>query len=160
MKKFLFIILTTLIACQKEKSGNIHYGIETNVLISLEGENGGDLLDNNIEFEKIKLESFGKEGEKTLPFDITLETISPEAFVVHPPKSKNELNSLELYLLYMHPTSTTVINWNNGLDADTLTGKISYDKKRDLFKINKLFLNGNLVTSFENNKERSIVIKK
>ena len=58
MRRFLFIILTTLVVCQKEKSGNMHYGIETNVLISLEGENGEDLLDNNIEFEKIKLESF------------------------------------------------------------------------------------------------------
>lgn len=159
MKRILFLILISFVSCQKDSS-KMHYDIDTNLIIGLQGKNGEDLLDDTFDFQQIKLKSFGKEGEKTFPFDMTLETVSPETFVIHSAKNEEELNAIELYLLYIHPSSTTIIEWNNGLEPDTLMGKISYNKRKDVFKIDNLFLNGKPIKVVEKNKKRFIIIKK
>lgn len=63
-------------------------------------------------------------------------------------------------LHYVNGFFYLVIRWDSELPADTIRGEVVYDDKNNLVKLDKLFLNGKVVWTDQDGKDRLVVIEK
>ncbi|MFZ4263140.1 hypothetical protein ACFRAE_13945 [Sphingobacterium sp. HJSM2_6] len=161
MKKiFLLVILFPLVmSCAKS---NKYYQLDNEIKLYVKDESNEDLLNPDSDFsfsivsEDIEIESYGNNGNGSSPskkLDFTYEYMAPTSFFIR--KQDDGRFAMSVFISPHFVNSNLIINWNNGLPADTISGKIILEN--DVIKCKEYYLNGSLIGQ---GKERVIEIKK